>query len=300
MTQTIYCLSFLLFISGPIHAKVHDFETARLKSTAGSGVGSVLMNEAAILNPASISFFSFTSIYLQKHDLKLKGSGEANKITSQYGKKSDGLGVILADGKNAAKGALSYTIQQEGPYKRKRFSAGLGSMASKTSAVGAGYRYTVDEDILLPTEKSKNKYHQFTMGAMHALGESLTVGLLYVDPLGKTPEDSRGYVGGQYFLKRFIALIGDVGADYRRGLSDTLVYRAALQLSFFKDFFVRAGLFDDKAMGERGNGIGISWVGPKLNIDVAMKTTKPNGSSVTTGTLAQKTQETIFGLSYRF
>ncbi|MBF0367814.1 MAG: hypothetical protein HQK50_19760, partial [Oligoflexia bacterium] len=46
--------------------KIHDFETTYLQSTAGTGVGSLLMDESAILNPASISFFNLSSFYLQR------------------------------------------------------------------------------------------------------------------------------------------------------------------------------------------------------------------------------------------
>ncbi len=64
MAHFIKKLSLLALFSFTFKAyaftRVHDFETTRLKSTSGAGVGSILLEEAAVLNPASLSFFSIS------------------------------------------------------------------------------------------------------------------------------------------------------------------------------------------------------------------------------------------------
>ena len=56
----------LILSSNSLFARVRNFETARLKSTAGAGVGSVLMDESTILNPAPIAFFNVSSVYVAR------------------------------------------------------------------------------------------------------------------------------------------------------------------------------------------------------------------------------------------
>lgn len=289
-------ISFYILLTLTAHAKVHDYQTARMKSTGGAGVGSILMNEAAVFNPAPIAFFQESAIYLQKSDFRpQENSAEINgRLKSDD---NDTFGVIVADGKNGIAGAFSYQSQEEAPFSRKRFSTGFGHKINDTSSAGFGYSFTHDYS----NENTKGeKHHQFTAGSSHVVNDNLTLGIVYIDPLATVPEDSRAQFGFQWFIKSFIALMGDLGADYRRGMSETLVYRGAIQLSFFQDFYIRAGLFDDNALGEKGNGVGVSWIGPKLQIDISMKDSKPNGESPKAGVIPSDFTETTMALSYRF
>lgn len=288
--------SFYLLLSLPVQARVHDYQTARMKSTGGAGVGSILMNEAAVFNPASIAYFQESAIYIQKSDFRPQENSAEIPSRSKTDD-NDTYGVIVADGKNGLAGALSYQAQQELPYFRKRFSTGFGHKFNDTSSAGFGYSFTHD---YTDKDPKGEKHHQFTVGSTHVVNDNLTIGVAYFDPMATVPEDSRTQIGFQWFIKSFFALMADLGADYRRGMSETLVYRGALQLSFFQDFYIRAGIFDDNALGERGNGVGASWIGPKLQVDLAMKDSRPNGENPKSGVIPSDYTETTMALSYRF
>ncbi len=61
------CSIFFLLATVTIHnfafARIHEYQTTRTKSVGGGGTGSVLLEESAFLNPASISFFQTSSIF---------------------------------------------------------------------------------------------------------------------------------------------------------------------------------------------------------------------------------------------
>ncbi len=54
------------------HAKIRDFETTRLQSTSGAGVATILVNEASVLNPATIVFVPVSSFYYQNGNSKFE------------------------------------------------------------------------------------------------------------------------------------------------------------------------------------------------------------------------------------
>ena len=291
-----FLLASLGLVDSNCFARVHDYQTVRMKSTGGAGVGSLLLNETAIFNPAPIAFFKESSIYLDKSDFRPRTDTDSS-IGRNTSNDNDTYGVIVADGSRDFAGALSYQQQEEFPFSRKRFSAGFGHKVKDSSSVGFGYRYTHDYSSADPEGTNK---HQLIAGASHVLSDNLTMGVLYDDPTAMVKEDSRGYFGLQWFIQSYFAIVGDLGGDFRRGLSETLVYRGAFQFSVLDDFYIRAGIFDDYALGEKGNGIGASWVGPKLEIDLALKSSKPNGKSPKTGVIPSDFTDTSFALSYRF
>jgi hypothetical protein len=66
-----------------------------------------------------------------------------------------------------------------------------------------------------------------------------------------------------------------------------------VQIKFFTEVYLRAGYFNDKGMEEKGTGVGLGWVQPRLAIEAALKNSKGFTSSKTA-------RETSFSLSYRF
>ena len=71
----------------------------------------------------------------------------------------------------------------------------------------------------------------------------------------------------QYNMMEMFSIMFDLGANYSTELSSTMLYRAASQLKIFSAFYVRFGLFSDKGSREKGNGIGLAWVQPKLVLE---------------------------------
>ena len=221
-----------------VRAQVHDYETTRLKSTGGAGVGSILINESAILNPASIAFFSHSSFYFQRESFKYRNLREDRPFSSPDSPQSQATGVIVADTKEHLRGAVSYQKQQEGIYRRRRITATLASTMTKKSSMGFLYRNTKDEVHHDSSHKSVERYHQFVIGTTHVVDQSLTFGVVIVDPLRQKPQDTRVLVGAQYIVKDILAFIADIGGSYSEDLFNTRLFRGALQLNFFQRFLL--------------------------------------------------------------
>ncbi|MFN8370111.1 MAG: hypothetical protein U0T83_05745 [Bacteriovoracaceae bacterium] len=305
MQKSSYIFIAILSISmsSPSFARVRNFETTRLKSTAGAGVGSLLVNESVISNPGSLSFFNISSIYLQKESMQLKNEDTGIEAHNKHFKKqSDNFGVIVADSSNSIKGALGYIQQQEGYEKRKRVSAAAAMMLGKNSSLGTTYHYT--EDINFPEGRStyEEKYHQVTFGATHVIDTWLSFGVVFVDPFKAHSADSKLLLGTQIVISDIVAIMLDGGGNYSENMTDSLLYRAALQVNFIGSLYLRGGVFDDRSLSERGFGYGVGWITPNLVFDLAMKTTKSTNDHPTYNYLKlnNKLSELSFALTYRF
>lgn len=292
------CLKWILFFwafgIASISASIDQFQTTRLKSTAGAGVGSILMDEATILNPAPIAFFNVSSIYLQRSGGDLNSDG----INAQSPSTASSTAVIISDSKGPVGGSISYIDQTESSKRIKRISASLSSSFGQKSAIGTTYRMTKLEDSESGVVQERD-YKQFIVGVSHAISNSLSLGLVVIDPTKVIPEETRGIVGLQYVFNDFISVMGDVGADYNINLSDTFLYRGAMQFKVYQDFYLRFGVHEDKGLAEKGNGVGIGWVQPRLVLDVALRNLERNRTTFLSGS-QQSFKETSFSASYRF
>lgn len=283
-------------ISNPVHSKALSFETTRLKSTGGAGVASALVNEATVLNPAPMAFFKVSSIYLQK------GTADVTQTepgSSFAGENPDDFAVIASDTKGDVSGSIGYLKTTSGYSERNQFVAAIAKAAGKSSSIGFTTKFTKDELSDDGVNKTKKSYKQFNMGIAHALSPSFTLGLVAIDPIGEIEEERRTLIGAQYVFRDMVSVMADLGADQNNNLSDTLLYRAALQLKVYNDFFLRVGMFDDKGLGEKGNGVGLGWVGPKLVFEAALKNTTIN-ENIEKNRRGQEIKETSFALSYHW
>ncbi|MCK5072095.1 MAG: hypothetical protein KAQ98_01625 [Bacteriovoracaceae bacterium] len=293
----IIIISFSIFLSSITWARIRDFETTRLKSTAGTGVGSILMEESSILNPAPIAFFNVASIYFQKADGEIKSVESDNPHTPPAS--SDQMAVILSESNQRLSGSISYQQQKDDFSERQRIGISASSKIKDRSAFGITTRLTTDRISTDKVDYKKVKYNQIIAGVTHVISPHFSIGLTFIDPLKTKKEDTRAVVGTQYVYREMISLMMDVGADYTQNLSQTTSYHGALQIKVYGDFFVRAGIFNDKSIMEKGNGVGIGWVAPKLLLEFALK----NTTIIENEKLAQNNQnltETSFSISYRF
>jgi hypothetical protein len=290
-------LFFLNFIPHFTHAKLRDLETTRLKSTAGTGVGSVLMEESSVLNPAPVAFFKDASIYFQKI------SGNITQETSNNPHSApmdiDSMAAIISESGRSLSGSVGYQYVEDRFDKRKRLMLSTASRVGEKSSLGVAARITQDALSENGQDIQNIKYNQFVFGTTHVLGESVTVGITFIDPLKERPDETRGIVGMQYVYEDFVFLIFDAGADYNKALSETFLYRGAIQFKVLHDFFIRAGFFADDGLKENGSGAGISWVQPKLMFDFALKNTNVE-ENASKEIPSEKIKETSFSISYRF
>lgn len=262
-----------------------SYQTTRLKSTGGAGVGSILMDEATFLNPAPLAFFNLTAVFIQRTggDETTNGNDETSVL------KSENYAAVLSDSKSQVKGSFSYVKAKEGNDKSTMMSASTAFPIQQRSAIGATYRKITNsisgqKDVII---------NQYVVGASHNISPNLSVGAILIEPFTKIKENSQAVVGGQLVYEDFIALMLDVGANYNFPLDESLVYKGAVQIKFFTEVYLRAGYFNDKGMEEKGTGVGLGWVQPRLAIEAALKNSKGFTSSKTA-------RETSFSLSYRF
>jgi len=297
--DNIYRLIFFaasLFIVVPSFAELRDFQTTRLISTGGTGVGSILMDEATLLNPAPLAFFTVTSFYAQK--TKTSFDDKTNTPPTNI-PKTDNWGFIASDGNGNLGASISYQKQKSGGSERKRWAAAMAIPADKTSAMGISIRRTSDRDSRDSITYEESSNCQFVLGVTHAVNSSFTLGLVVIDPTKRIQNDTKALVGIQYVYQEFIAIMIDGGTDYTQTMREKSQYHAALQFKVFSDVFLRAGVFEDKAKHERGNGAGLGWVTPKLVFEAAIGS-KSLVAYENIRTKKQEAKEASFSLSYRF
>jgi hypothetical protein len=272
------------------HSKIHEFETTHLKSTGGTGVGSILNEESAFLNPAPLAFFSTSNFYVQKDNDKLTENGVNQP-------KPKALGFVLADGNPSLSGSLSYVTQEEENIKRKRWGATMSGPIADKSAMGVSIRQSKDEDI---NTKKIDKYYQTVIGVTHAIDEKISMGIVAYDPFKSKAHETKALIGFQYVLMDYITASVDFGGDYNSDdISKSLIYKGSLQVKILDDFFLRFGGFSDKVRDEKGNGLGLAWIQPRLSLEFALKNTTRN-QSLALNQNAAKLKETSFALSIRF
>lgn len=277
-------------------ARIPDFETTRMKSTGGTGVGSLLLDEATFLNPAPLAFFKIGSFYFQKSGTTITPSTQNDPYASA---ESDATAFVMSDSTGNMNGSISYQKQIHGFDERKRYGVSLATPLGKSSSMGMTYRRT--KDLVLNDQNLivNQEYDQAIFGFTHTMNSDVTMGMVFIDPFKKHFGDTKAIVGFQYVYKDFVTLMFDGGANYNENLSDSVLLRAAAQFKVMTDFFIRVGSFNDKDKKERGSGVGASWVQPKLMVDFAIKNSKVDEVEKY-NQVAENIKETSFSLSYRF
>lgn len=266
--NSILLFSLIFFSNQYSFAQVRDFETTRLQSSSGAGVASILVNETAILNPAPIVFIPISSFYYQKGSSELDSKSE--KRTKKFSGGNNQM-YLISDSTSQLKGTFSYQDQAENRYSRKRYTSSLASNLGKKTAFGILYRYTIDNDKYLDEE---NTFHQAVFGFTHIHSERLSIGGIIVDPFLSHKKDAKAVLGFQYNLTENFLLILDGGANFNEKPNKNTLYKGALQVNFFKDLYLRVGQYRDKTTNFKGSSWGISWIGPRLSLEYAYKTSE--------------------------
>lgn len=273
-------------------AKLHEFETTHLKSTAGTGVSGIFMEEAAFLNPASLAFFQNANVYVQRDMLQIKDS-KGNVI-----QKPKNTGVVVADGNAALSGSLSYVHQEEGVMKRKRWGLSTSAPLNERSAFGASIRKSKDENTLTKTSED---YYQTVFGVTHAIDQQTSLGLIAYDVFNSKGDATKAIAGIQHVFVDYITIAFDIGGNYKADeISDTLLTRGSIQLRVLDDFYLRFGAFNEKELEEKGNAYGLAWISPKLGFEFALKSTTQKASVLKQRPTENKLREASFGVSLRF
>ncbi len=297
-TQFYFFLSLLAILSiQNIHAvnRIPDFETTRMKSTGGAGIASILMDEATYLNPATIAFYEKGSFYFQKGGVDSTPAKEGSQ-TEEF----SNMSIIASDAKGTTGGSISYNTAEYKGQSTKRISAAFARPIGEKSSFGINASYVKEEAFLNGgSTLTEQDFKQTTLGIAHVLSDSVSLGFVLRDPLQDRKGDTKASAGVQYTFKDFISLMFDAGADYTEDLSETASWNAGIQLGLLKDFYVRFGSFNDKGRMQKGTGVGLGWIQPKLVIEAALKSTDLL-TSIPLNQTAEEIKETSFSLSYRF
>ncbi|MBC7427903.1 MAG: hypothetical protein H7336_04770 [Bacteriovorax sp.] len=249
------------------------------------------MEEAAFLNPASLSFFTVGDVYVQRDMIQFKDA--AGKVVQ----KPKNTGVVLTDGNQSLSGSLSYVKQEEGVLSRKRWGLQTSSQLDTKNAFGVSFRKTKDENSLTG---ERVDYYQTVFGLTHALDQTTSLGLVAYDAFNSKGKATKAIIGVQHAFVDAITVSFDLGGNYNaEEISNSLLYRGSIQVRVLEDFFLRFGGFNDKEQEEKGNAFGLGWVTPRLGFEFALKQTKQKASPA----LARnetKMREASFGVSLRF
>ncbi len=282
----LFCIAFTA------QAKVLNFETTRMKSTAGAGNASLLMNESTLNNPAPIAFFKESSLYFERSAATYSGEENSQEL------EASNYAFIASDASKNLRGSVALIKHNEGPSSLEQFNVSLASTIGKSSSMGIAYR-NVQKEYDYRGTRIREDYKIFVPGVFHAVSNDLSIGLTLIDPTRESINETKAVVGFQYRILDMMLIMLDLGADYEGPMSDTSVVRAATQIKVFDDFFLRFGAFEDKDLKERGTGFGVGWVGPKLVFNFAIRNTKVSESEE----LRQENQDikdTSFSVAYRF
>lgn len=281
----------MILIPSLVFAKMHEFETAHLKSMGGTGVAGMFMEESAFLNPAGLAFYTMSDIYLQRDMMQIKND------RGDVIQKPKSTAVVIADGNANLSGSVSYLTQEEGQFKRTRWGATTSTPVGVGSAFGLSIRKTEDKNT---SSGQSVDYYQTVMGITHTLNAQTSFGVVAYDVFNSKGDETKALIGFQHILADAATFAFDFGGDYNSDeISKTLLYRGGVQLKVLNDFFLRLGAFKDKTRQEKGNGYGVAWVQPKLAFEFSLKNTK-QVANLSINRTESKIREASFGISFRF
>lgn len=275
-----------IFFTQISHARLRDFDTTRLKSTAGTGAGSILAEESVVLNPASLAFFKNSTIYALNNKIESKD----NSFTPARESSRRDWSYILSDGNGGFSGAVGFLNTEH----RKVVALSLSNPYDEKSTYGITVKKTEDD-----VNGLVSKYYQSNIGIIHALDEQTTLGIVQLDAFGSKAHASKSIIGIQHALHSYVTVMADAGINYKKDLSDSLLYRGAIQIRILDDFYARVGMFVDKEHDEKGNGLGLAYVQPKLAFEFAIRNTKVQNNTQLNQTSADL-KETCLSASLRF
>ena len=267
-------------------------ETTRLKSMGGAGVASILINEAPILNPASVVFFNSSTFHYQQSKEELNDISSDRVNSYENGHKEL---AIITDTSSGLRGGFAYEFQNVHAGKRKQFSLSFARNIGKKSGFGVAYKHNEEDSVV-----TNRKYSQMIIGGTHIRSKDLTIGFNIMDPLQSEPEYFSYTIGAQYTIKDKINLIADIGSGDVKNYEDYGFNKICIQLEAFESLFIRYGRFHDLHLNEKGNSFGFSWTGPKLALDYAIKSSEIISENSDTLLKGEKLLDSSIGLTLLF
>ena len=293
MKRLLYILLLYTFI--PLsHGDIRPFETTRMMSQAGAGIGAILSIESAFLNPASIAFHTQSQIYYQRDQAAIEGNDDGTR-TQAYGTLHREA-YAIADVSTHLKGTMVYVNQSENGISSDQYTLSMSAAAGKNASVGIATTYGHD----INPDRSNKYYTQSTIGYSYVLSEEISIGAIWVDTFNRSKKHHLLALGIQYMAFPKLMLLGDIGTNTRLDSSENIVSRYAVQVNPFGNFFLRSGQYHDNNKNLKGTSWGISWIGPKLDFHYAYKKSKQIKKSNLFLFSDEELVEQSYSLSFRF
>jgi len=269
-----------------------DAQTTRLSSNAGAGVATILLNESALLNPASIVFLKENAFYFQQSTEKIEE--KASSRTTKFQEIEENL-YILSDTTSGMNGAFAYQYRKEENGSRVRYSTSLSKPYGRSTGLGVIVNYSNENSTLI-----NDSYFHFVLGLMTVTNEDLIFGLTIVDPSQEVAEYFKYTAGVQYTLNSLVNIVFDIGSGDVENYGDEAFIRWSVQLQAFMNTFLRYGTFHDQMLNRKGTALGLSWNGPRFSFDYSHKLSSIIYDSDDNVLKDEELLETSFGITVKF
>jgi hypothetical protein len=273
-TLTHLIIFNLLLISS---ASAIEYQSPRTLALGGAGRGGPLLNDSIYLNP---SFASFTPIYSMSGGYTWFNSGRNYNVSVQDSRTDmlqAGVGFTRREQNSAVNiGASKQIVQQLG--------FGLGSK-------------------ILIDDQTNKMTTDLTFSTAYIATQWMYASIIVDNLLQSADGKARGlfrtaYIGFKFIPTKEVEFFLDplYSPDYTHGKKAG--FSLGVELGLLSDFYFRAGKFVDAEVtylntrGE-GFGVGLGWIGPRINFDYAMQraTSTHAGYALTT---AHSLTTTIF------
>jgi len=270
----LFCFfSFRVFSNSALIEELHQqspTDTSRLKSTAGVGIGTILMDEATLLNPSTLSFYNITSFYAQKRQTGITSSREMAPSGTNRESNVEEYNFILSDSKAGVDASARFSMlnaHEKG--KLTQYAGALSSPLGAQSAIGVSYVYQE-----FKKDETKTLYRPITLGVHHVFSEAFSVGIIWKDALKDNKNLGIVGLGLQYNFSDFFSFLADVGGNPYQNIREKGYLGAAMQLRLYGDLYGRGGIKTHRGEKSQTVGVGLGWVQPRLVLEGSYSTKK--------------------------
>jgi hypothetical protein len=241
----------LFFVSS---AFAVEYQSPRTLALGGAGRGGPLLNDSIYLNP---SYASFTPIYSVSGGYTWFNTGRNYNVSVE-----DSRTEMLQAG-------VGFTRREQ----NSAFNLGVSKQVIQQLGFGLSSKFLVDDHNNKVTTDLMFSSAYIALQWMYA---SIVVDNLLQSTDGKQRNLFRTfYVGMKFIPTKEVEFYLDplYSPDYTAG--NKAGFSLGVELALLADFYLRAGRFVDAEvsyLNSRGDGygLGLGWIGPRINFDYAM------------------------------
>ena len=259
------CICFLTLILSLSRAEASSPVLEGLAGAGRSGIpeSSIFLNPAAIgILQNAISFFNYSKTRI--NDFNAGGKDYSLGI---YDTTNTFAHAGFAYERESRATVTNNGAQGYADNSKLRF--GLARELADGLIAGVTPRYVINK-----SPSGDTKFFTGDAGIIFNLAADMRAGITYENASQQVGERPPTLAGGlNYGLGFGVGLYGDYGSAMQGPLKNNKLWSLGAELAMFSDIVLRGGLYRDAIIGQRGAALGLSWAGPRLGLDFAMKTT---------------------------